>query len=160
MDRAAIYETTADRFVTELVLVHPKEVDLNNKKIIYDFRYNPSFPNSFVLGKNGEHYKNGYTQIYYNGDAIIMQERRGGSFLSTSNCPFKARLFEHSEGYYDLTLYDFDSPNAFDINKIKVYTRYDSEWKYWLSEKTGENSYKVKEGAENEFNSIWCESAY
>lgn len=155
MDRTAIYETTADRFVKELVLVAPTDVNLNNKKIIYDFRYDPRFPNSFVLGKNGKHYINGYTQIYYNGDAVIMQERRGGGLLSISKCPFKAKLFEHSEGYYDLTLYGFDSPSAFDINKIKVYARYDSEWKYGLSEKVGENSYRVEEGAKNEFNSIW-----
>lgn len=155
MDRAAIYETTTDRLVNELVLVTPTEVDLNNKKIIYDFRYDPRFPNSKVLGKNGKHYINGYTQIYYDGDYVILQEKRSGGFLSFSKCPFKARLFEHSEGYYDLTLYDFNSPSDFDINKIKVYARFDSDWKYGLSEKIGENSYRVEEGAKNEFNSIW-----
>lgn len=151
MVKNSLYESTEDRMVTELCSA-PCVFNCKSE-MRFEFRTIESQKSSFVFGENGQHYIDGYIQVYSGEQVCAMQDKRSGRMIVGVDSPFKVEK-EVVGKVVRVILKDFEE--NIDTSNIKVYGRFDSEWSYGLAERIDTNIYKVEKGALNGFNSIWC----
>lgn len=151
MVKSVLYESTEDRMSSQLCIA-PCVFNCKSE-MRFEFRAISSQKSSIVFGENGQHYIDGYTQVYSGEQVCAMQDKRSGRIIVGVDSPFKVEI-EKIGKITRVTLKDFKED--IDTSNIKVYGRFDDEWSFGLAERIDTNTYKVEKGALNEFNSIWC----
>ncbi len=149
--KSSLYEPTEDRLVNELCIA-PCVFNCKSE-MRFEFRAVGGQKSSIVFGENGQHYIDGYIQVYSGEQVCAMQDKRSGRIIVGVDSPFKIEK-EVVGKIVRIILKDFKK--GIDTSNIKVYGRFDNEWDFGLAERIDTNTYKVEKGALNEFNSIWC----